>query len=930
MTDADVLRAWTLKSSLNFTRYFFKQNNDMKFIIGRHHKLICDALDDVLNGKCNKLIINISPRYGKCVAPYMGVLTSKGIVRADSVVVGDMVASYKDDKLVWRRCVGTGTARKPSVRITMKSNKDFVCSDDHPMLTPHGYINASDLIPGDCIYAYNDLRWFGNGDFYTDKVVSVTNVGVMDLVDLEIEDTHNFVANGLVSHNTECAVKNFIAMGLAVNPCAKFIHLSYSANLAQDNSIAVKNIVQNEEYQRLYPTRISYGKNMKSQWETDQGGGLYATSTLGQITGFGAGLVEKEGEPYRFGGAIVIDDPIKPEDALSDVVRERVNRRFETTIRNRVNSRNTPIIIIMQRLHEHDLCGYLQEIEPDEWRVLSLPVIQINENGEREALWPYKHTLEELDKINAANSFVFETQYMQNPKPMEGLMYEHPFKTYSKLPPVKLGTMCNCTDTADTGSDYLCSITYLSMKDGYYVTDVIFTKKSMEHTEPWMAQMLAKWDVRYCVIESNNGGRAFARNVERLSREYGNGKTTFITFTQHHNKQVRIFTRSQEVNNLLIFPEDWEHKWPEFAHMMKSYRKEGHNAHDDACFAAGTLVATIWGNKPIEKLKVGDYVLTPFGAKRILASGKTGHKPTASRFGLQVTENHRFFSLNSFKPVMECDENSLSLLGFKEQLLWRLRKLLLSMESNTALWGREGIILASQRVTKGEKVQKVFMSQFGNFITSGKYQKAIAFIIKTIILLITTLATWSAYRLSNICLSIAGRIGKVLNTAKKWLTPNIYVVRQHQSGTEVKKGENGTLKTARIESSSLRRLFVNIVEKLLNPHIPTRCFAATNAVTTTEENTSLTTQGFAKNAEKSSNTEKAYLLNQIENSAAARATSLTAIENAKDVYNITVEDVGCYYANGILVSNCDCATMVIERGSLISGASDEQILADFL
>lgn len=444
--DTDILRAWTLKSSLNFTRYFFMQNNDMKFIIGKHHKLICDALDDVLNGRCNKLIINISPRYGK----------------------------------------------------------------------------------------------------------------------------------------TECAVKNFIAMGLAVNPCAKFIHLSYSANLAQDNSIAVKNIVQSEEYQRLFATRISYGKNMKSQWETDQGGGLYATSTLGQITGFGAGLVEREGEPYRFGGAIVIDDPIKPEDALSDVVRERVNRRFETTIRNRVNSRNTPIIIIMQRLHEHDLCGYLQEIEPDEWRVLSLPVISVNENGEREALWEYKHTLEELDKINAANSFVFETQYMQNPKPMEGLMYEHPFKTYETLPNVKLGTLCNYTDTADTGADYLCSISYLAAKGVYYVIDVIYTKKSMEYTEPWLAQNLLKYGIRYCVIESNNGGRAFARNVEALSREYGNGKTVFITFTQTKNKNVRIFTRACEVNNLLIFPVGWERMWPEFASSLKAYRKEGSNAHDDA------------------------------------------------------------------------------------------------------------------------------------------------------------------------------------------------------------------------------------------------------------------------------------------------------------------------------------------------------------
>lgn len=446
MTDTDITRAWTLQSSLNFTRYFFKHGHDMKFIIGRHHKLICDALDDVLNGKCNKLIINVSPRFGK----------------------------------------------------------------------------------------------------------------------------------------TELAVKNFIAMGLAVNPAARFIHLSYSANLAQDNSIAVKNIVQSEAYRALYPTRITYGKNMKSQWDTDQGGGLYATSTLGQITGFGAGLVEEEGEEYRFGGAIIIDDPIKPEDALSDVVRERVNRRFETTIRNRVNSRNTPIIIIMQRLHEHDLCGYLQEIEPEEWRVISLPAITVNENGERESLWEYKFTVEELDKINKANSFVFETQYMQNPKPLEGLMYEHEFKTYSILPNKRLGTICNYTDTADTGADYLCSITYFAYQGMYYVLDVIYSKKSMEHTEPWMAQVIAKHEVRYCVIESNNGGRSFMRNVERLSREYGNGKTVFIPFTQTKNKAVRIFSRAPEVNNLLIFPEDWKRRWPEFAASLTSYRKEGQNAHDDA------------------------------------------------------------------------------------------------------------------------------------------------------------------------------------------------------------------------------------------------------------------------------------------------------------------------------------------------------------
>lgn len=768
--------------------------NDTQFIIGQHHIAICDALDDVIKGKCNKLIINLSPRYGK----------------------------------------------------------------------------------------------------------------------------------------TECAVKNFIAMGLAENPSAKFIHLSYSANLAQDNSIAVKNIVQSEAYQELFDTRISFGKNQKSQWETNQGGGLYATSTLGQITGFGAGLVEREGEPYRFGGAIIIDDPIKPEDALSDVVRERVNRRFETTIRNRVNSRNTPIIIIMQRLHEHDLCGYLQEIEPEEWRVLSLPVIQINENGEREALWPYKHTLEELDKINTANSFVFETQYMQNPKPMEGLMYPRPFKTYDILPNRKLGVVCNYTDTADTGADFLCSIDYLAMKDGYYVIDVLFTKKPMEYTEQATAQMVSKDEVRYCTIESNNGGRAFMRNVEKLAREYGNRKTTFIPFTQTKNKAVRIFTNSAEVNNMIIFPSDWERRWPEFASGVKSYRKEGNNAHDDHCFAAGTPIATLFGDRPIEKIKVGDYVLTPFGLRRVLASGKTGHKPTISKFGLQVTENHRFFSLNRFKPVLECDEKTLSLYGYKEQLLWRFRKLLLSMESSTALWGRESIILVSQRVTMGEDMQKDFMSLFGSFITNGKYLKVIVFIIKTITLLITTSATWSVYRFVNICRSIGRKIGKTKNFVKDTFIYLNQSVKTQLRGTKAMKGEHGTEKMLSTEKLKTKFVFVGTAVAAFCRLLRTPSIVVIAAENNTEEEITSHTQVSVRNVVESLGTAKESQVSLTESSVPSLVQPLIETTIERDVYNITVEDVGCYYANGILVSNCDVLTAIIERGSLVGGDSDEKILSDFL
>src|SRR5690606_1967709 len=237
------------------------------------------------------------------------------------------------------------------------------------------------------------------------------------------------------------------AAGLALNPSAKFIHLSYSDDLALDNSEAVKDLVTSQAYQDLFPdVKIKPSAKAKNKWYTTEAGGVYARAAGGQVTGFGAGQVDKLptsddqqkddelnldemlalGGQTTFAGALIIDDPIKPDDADSDTIRERVNNRFDSTIINRINSRSTPIIIIMQRLHENYLCGHVLANYPGEWTVLSLPCIIVEEGQSLEegrALWEFKHTLNELLKMNDVNPINFGRQYMQNPQPREGLLY---------------------------------------------------------------------------------------------------------------------------------------------------------------------------------------------------------------------------------------------------------------------------------------------------------------------------------------------------------------------------------------------------------------------------------------------------------------------------------------------------------------------------
>ena len=206
---------------------------------------------------------------------------------------------------------------------------------------------------------------------------------------------------------TELAVKMYIAWSLAKNPSAKFIHLSYSDSLALDNSSMTKEYINSDAFTRLWDIKLKKDSQSQKKWYTTEGGGVYATSSGGAITGFGAGS----------GGAIIIDDPLKPDDALSDVRRSFINNRYNTTIRSRVNDRDVPIIVIMQRLHEEDLSGYLLDGgSGEEWHHLKLSAL----DDDNKALWPKKHSFDELEAIRQADRYTFSGQYLQLPSPPEG------------------------------------------------------------------------------------------------------------------------------------------------------------------------------------------------------------------------------------------------------------------------------------------------------------------------------------------------------------------------------------------------------------------------------------------------------------------------------------------------------------------------------
>jgi len=396
-----------------------------------------------------------------------------------------------------------------------------------------------------------------------------------------LEDEHKvLVVNMPPRHGKSRTVGNFVEWALGKDQSRKIMTGSYNETLSTNFSKNVRNAISEVKadrdrivYSDVFPgVRIQYGDGAMNMWSLEKGYNNYlATSPTGTATGFGADL-------------IIIDDLIKSaaEANNADVLEKHWNW-FTDTMLSRLEE-GGKIIIVMTRWHSLDLAGRVIDAYGDSARVLLYKAVQ--EDGSM--LCPEILSRESYESKAAQSSQeIVEANYQQAPIDIKGRLYMS-FKTYEELPKDGNGNLLcsavrNYTDTADTGGDYLCSINYVEYNGEAYIINVLYTKAGMEITEPATAEMLLRDNVNIADIESNNGGRGFARNVERLLwEEYQSRHCVIRPFYQSKNKISRILSNSTWVMNHIYFPVNWRDRWPEYYRAMVLYQREGKNAHDDA------------------------------------------------------------------------------------------------------------------------------------------------------------------------------------------------------------------------------------------------------------------------------------------------------------------------------------------------------------
>lgn len=327
-------------------------------------------------------------------------------------------------------------------------------------------------------------------------------------------------------------------------------------------------------YNDIFPhTKIQRGDGAMNLWSLEDGYSNYlATSPTGTATGFGASL-------------ILIDDLIKnSQEAYNDLVLDKHWDWFTNTMLSRLEE-NGKIIIVMTRWSSKDLAGRaLEHFKGEKKQIRHVNMKALQDDGTM--LCEEVLSRESYDmKVRAMGSDIASANYQQEPIDMKGRLYSS-FKTYTEIPTENgkplFERIANYTDTADTGKDYLCSIVYGVYKSEAYILDVYYTKEPMEITEPYVAKMLYENEVNIADIESNNGGRGFARSVQnKMKRIHKSNKTIIKWFHQSQNKQARILSNATWVMEHIYFPINWKDKWPEFYKDMNGYQREGKNAHDD-------------------------------------------------------------------------------------------------------------------------------------------------------------------------------------------------------------------------------------------------------------------------------------------------------------------------------------------------------------
>lgn len=428
-----------------------------------------------------------------------------------------------------------------------------------------------------CIKDFYTFCVYMNSEYFTEKKEHLTLIAEV-LQRVESGEIKKLMISLPPRSGKSYITSLFCAWLIGKHPEGSIMRNSYAAELAEKFSYDIREIVKSDKYRSIfYEVELRKDKHAVNDWAITlaKQSSYFCAGVGGPVTGKGCDLVA------------ILDDPIKNvEDALSDTILDKTWQWYVSTHRSRLE-KGCPEIQIATRWSNKDVIGKLLQEESEDWIKISVPAL--NENGET-FCDEVKSTDEYLELKKIMEDFIWEAEFMQNPIEVKGLLFLHDELNKFALNELKdTETIVGYVDIADEGTDYLCSLIAEVKGDNVYIIDVVFTQEPIEITEGLVAQQIINNEPNKVMIESNAGGKSFARKIKDLIKDKSRTNITWKPNTQ--NKETRILMKSGQIKIFFWFRNDYllGSDYDKYMRQLTSYVKLGKNKHDDAADATTGL-----------------------------------------------------------------------------------------------------------------------------------------------------------------------------------------------------------------------------------------------------------------------------------------------------------------------------------------------------
>jgi predicted phage terminase large subunit-like protein len=395
----------------------------------------------------------------------------------------------------------------------------------------------------------------------------------------------------------------FPAWCLGHDPSAQILCVSYAQDLADKLARDCRGIMMSPWYRRIFPTRLAPHRQAVQEFITTRHGYRLATSTGGVLTGRGADI-------------ILIDDPLKPDEALSAAQRQACNEWYDHTLYSRQNDKqHGAIVIIMQRLHEDDLVGHV--LGQEQWEILSFPAIAEKDEEHRietilgaesftrrqgEALHPDREPLELLDRIRRTiGEYNFAGQYQQSPAPLGGgLVKAEWFKRYRESErPERFDRIVQSWDTANKASELsdfsVCTTWGVRGKD-LFLLGVFRRRLEYPALKRAVREQQSLFNATEVLIEDKASG------TQLIQELIADGCHAVTSYQPTADKIMRLHAQTALIENGFVYLPETASWLAEYLHEITVFPK---GKHDDQVDSTAQFLD--WFKKPMPNWGIFEY-----------------------------------------------------------------------------------------------------------------------------------------------------------------------------------------------------------------------------------------------------------------------------------------------------------------------------------